>query len=228
MAGHGVADKSDVLWVAFSQLGPTQFSIGEYAMMDKVKKMRKKAQSMKLEKYLLKRAAPAFKAIDGRFYITDRHHTSRAAYELYKAGESPLSAYPLVVDETLVALDLEDFFRELKKRGLIYSYLRGSRRPISTLPHTLDELEDDAYRSLSWMVREAGGYDKVKVPYLEFLWADYLRSKLFLSGGSQQELQSVLILALGHARSLEARHLPGFKFQHGSFCGLNSLKASVY
>ena len=180
-------------------------------MMDKFKKMRKKALSGKLEKHLFKKAAPAFLAIDGRYYITDRHHTSRAALEVYKQGLSSIAAFPLIINESYRALPMTDFTNKMNKRGLLYLYLRGERQEPSSLPRTLSELEDDPYRSLSWLMREEGCFEKVDTPYLEFIWADFLRSKIELKSGSETDLLGVLQNAMELCDSQEASRLPGFR-----------------
>lgn len=41
-----------------------------------------------------------------------------------------------------------------------------------------EEMEDDPYRSLAGDLRHPGGYSKVDVPFLEFLWANHLRQKV--------------------------------------------------
>lgn len=70
-------------------------------------------------------------------------------------------------------------------------------------------MQDDPYRSLAGMLRTAGGYAKDATPFSEFLWADFLRSRIGSDVASQPNakvLSKVMLLA----RSQEARYLPGW------------------
>jgi hypothetical protein len=208
-----IPKSNPIKWVKLELLSPTQFNIGEMAMLDKKDKMLKKyykelKDKEKLEKYLLKKAAPAYLAPDGRYYIVDRHHTSRA---LYEAGV-PIQEYPVEVVKDLSYMTQDQFFNFLKSVNGLYLYESG-RGPITPalLPTHIWELEDDPYRSLSWLVREEGGYEKVEVNFLEFIWANYLRTKIQLQNGSEQELQQNLENAIEMAQHPDASHLPGYK-----------------
>ena len=194
-------------WVEISELRPTQMTIGIVAMRDKIKKIESKDQRGKLKKYLIKKSAPAIIGPDKKYYITDRHHTSRAVLE------SRVESKKFVVDikDDWSDMSFSQFYQNMIKRGYLYLYYMGEG-PLDPekLPKSIGEIEDDPYRSLSWMVREEGGYKKVNVSYLEFLWADYLRKKINMRLGDEIELKKVLPLALKAVRSKDAAHLPGY------------------
>ncbi len=204
---------AEVKWVELSQLAPTQFNIGHYAMLDKRAKMIEKFEKElkdegKLRKYLLKKVAPAYLAQNGRYYIVDRHHTSRALYE----ASLPINEFPIDVIKDLQHLTMREFFDYLDQINGLYLYENGQgpQDPFS-LPQQIWELSDDPYRSLSWMVREEGGYDKVDVNFLEFLWANYFRTRINLKDGSEKELTKNLKRAIEMAHDSSASHLPGYK-----------------
>lgn len=46
------------------------------------------------------------------------------------------------------------------------------------MPKRLSKLKDDPFRSLASDIRKQGGYAKAPIPFLEFLWADFLRRTL--------------------------------------------------
>lgn len=195
------------LWVHLDYLAPTQMNIGEIAMQDKVKKIQKKARKGELLDYLKKKKTPAYLGPDGRYYIFDRHHTSRALYE----AQVNFEKFYLDVQKDYSHLTMEEFFNLLSKENKLYLYDNGILRTPNELPLTIYSLTNDPYRSLSWMVREKGGFTKVDVPFLEFMWADFLRGKINLIRGDQSELDQYLNQALKLSRSQEARHLPGFQ-----------------
>lgn len=204
-----------VKWIDFSLIAPTQFNIGHAAMIQKRDKLLKKynkentVQSLNhLRKYLSRKAAPAYLAEDGRYYIVDHHHTSRALYE----AKLPIHEFPIEVIEDLSNLSMNDFFNHLKKLNRLYLYDNG-KGPLDPfkLPRNLWDLTDDPYRSLSGAVRDAGGYDKVTTYFSEFTWANYFRSRIMLKNGSETEINRVLTTAIKMAHDPAASGLPGHK-----------------
>ncbi|MCR9205598.1 MAG: hypothetical protein NXH75_13525, partial [Halobacteriovoraceae bacterium] len=165
------------LWVQLDHLAPTQMNIGEIAMQYKVKKIQKKAKKGELLDYLKKKKAPAYLGPDGRYYIFDRHHTSRALYE----ANVSFTMFYIDVLKDCSHLTMNEFFTLLSQENKLYLYDNGVLKTPNELPLTIFDLSNDPYRSLSWMVREEGGFKKVDVPFLEFMWADFLRAKIKLT-----------------------------------------------
>jgi len=203
-----------IKWIDFSLIAPTQFNIGHAAMIKKRNKLLKKYNKNNLKSlhrlraYLVRKAAPAYLAPDGRYYIVDHHHTSRALYE----AKLPLHQYPIEVIKDLRDLSMNDFFDYLKSNNRLYLYDNG-QGPLDplTLPQHIWNLSNDPYRSLSGEVRNAGGYDKVNIYFLEFLWADYFRRKIPLKDGDEAEINNVLPLAIKMAHDPKASQMPGYK-----------------
>jgi len=54
----------------------------------------------------------------------------------------------------------------------------GVRHYYSAIPHHLQDLVDDVYRSVAGYVRKAGGFDKTRTAFAEFVWADFFRRSL--------------------------------------------------
>jgi len=204
-----------VKWIHFSLIAPTQFNIGRVAMIKKRDKLLKKYNKNnikslhRLRTYLVRKAAPAYLAQDGRYYIIDHHHTSRALYE----ARLPLHKFPIKVIKDLSHLSMNNFFNYLQNKNRLYLYDNG-KGPLDpfTLPPYIWDLSDDPYRTLSGEVRHAGGYDKTNIYFLEFLWADYFRSKISLkNGGDEVEINKVLPMAIKMAHDSNASQMPGYK-----------------
>ncbi len=205
-------NKDKIKWVKLSKIAPTQFNIGILAMEEKrdkmIEKYNKELKSKKnLEKYLLEKAAPAYLGENGQYYIVDRHHTSRALYE----ANLPVDEFPVIIIKDLSDMDLSDLFDYLGSINGLYLYENG-QGPLDPrhLPDHIWELDDDPYRSLAWLVREAGGFDKAEVNFLEFIWANYFRKKITLVNGSEAELNQNLKRAIEMAHEPDASHLPGY------------------
>ena len=206
------SNKDKIKWIKLSKIAPTQFNIGIIAMKDKRDKMIAKYNKelkdrKKLEKYLLKKAAPAYLAENGQYYIVDRHHTSRALYE----ANLPIDEFPIIVIKDLSDMKLSDLFDYLGSINGLYLYENG-QGPLDPrhLPDHIWELEDDPYRSLAWLVREEGGFEKVNVNFLEFIWANYFRKKITIHSGDESELDKLLPAAIDMAHHQDASHLPGY------------------
>ncbi len=73
----------------------------------------------------------------------------------------------------------------------------------------LTELLDDPYRTLANRVHEAGGYAKSATPYAEFLWADFLRTRVATALARRASPLAVRT-GVKLARSAAARYLPGW------------------
>jgi hypothetical protein len=58
-------------------------------------------------------------------------------------------------------------------------------------------------------VREQDGYKQVEAPYLEFLWANFFRSRIKIEPGKEGWERAVAV-AMRICHSPEARELPGY------------------
>ena len=147
---------------------------------------------------------PVLKGPKERFFIIDHHHLARA---LQDEG----------VDEVLVsvvadlsALTKQTFWTVCEHRGWAHPYdAKGVRRGVENMPTRVAELKDDPYRSLAGELRRAGGFAKDVTPFSEFLWADFLRSRIARKH-LDVDFEAAAAKALDLARSGEASYLPGW------------------
>ncbi|GAX79356.1 hypothetical protein CEUSTIGMA_g6798.t1 [Chlamydomonas eustigma] len=130
------------------------------------------------------------------FYMVDHHHLGLA---LLNSGIE--DAYVAVIED-LTSLNLHQFWERMNQTGRVWScdekvyILRGAVMSLwscdekgmsltldefkDKIPRTITDLRDDPFRSLSALLRKAGGYMKSRVPYTEFIWANYLRQQSIL------------------------------------------------
>lgn len=98
-----------------------------------------------------------------------------------------------------------------------FSYLYSSnfiKKDFYELPESLSDLEDNPYRSLAWVLRESGCYNKVNVNYLEFIWARILKTELELKNmplksSKKEEISKIEYLACSIVKSLKYSSYPG-------------------
>jgi hypothetical protein len=191
-------------------LHPTQFTVGYLPVDKKMEKIEKYDRDGKLEKYLKKKVAPAIIGPNGKLYIIDRHHTFTALMLSNVDHNKKWARIEVIADKR--DSSWSEFYQFMTENKYFYLYRRGiGRQAPSDLPNELSKLEDDPYRSLSWVVREAGGFKKVNVSYLEFFWARFFRNEgIVLNSSSERSINKVLKRALELARSPKASHLPGY------------------
>lgn len=126
---------------------------------------------------------------NGEVFLIDGSHMANAAY---RAGKN--------------SMWVEEIHRPLD----------GKRRPSPTeVVERVIDLPDAPFRSLSWAVREVGGYDKAEEDYVEFRWADYLEGQFAQAGLSidliSRDTKQAVREALKYVHLPEAANLPGYK-----------------
>ncbi|WP_322047192.1 ParB/Srx family N-terminal domain-containing protein [Paraburkholderia sp. J67] len=118
-------------------------------------------------------------------YLTDGHHGSSTYYEVPNGG--PTVHVHVVVKDNLSAYSGSTFWAEMQSRG--YTRLKDANGAAITpeqLPSGLGlklGMQNDVYRSLVYFTRDIG-YSKPtpSTDFLEFYWADWLRTTFPLTG----------------------------------------------
>jgi hypothetical protein len=191
--------------VPVSILRPTQPSVGMKEVEMRAEKLRQLSPE-KLQKYLSKKVAPIVIGPAGIPYLLDHHHLARALI-LSRAGNSLVAE----VKENWSKLSEPGFWAKMKAQNWVY--LRDQTgKPISdprNLPTSIEAMHDDPYRSLSWLVREQGGYHETDDPYAEFQWADFFRARIQLDN-TTNALDQATAPAVTLAHSPDAHNLPGY------------------
>ncbi|HVM62053.1 MAG TPA: ParB-like protein [Verrucomicrobiae bacterium] len=191
--------------VPVSMLRPTQCSVGMEEVAMRAKHLRELSPP-KLQKYLDKKVAPIVIGPGGVPYLLDHHHLARA---LLVAGLT--NSLVAEVKENWSKLPEPEFWTKMKEQHWVY--LRDEAgRPISdpqNLPPSIQAMHDDPYRSLSWLVREQGGYRQTEGLFADFQWADFFRARIQL-GHDTNALDQATAPAVTLAHSPEARDLPGY------------------
>jgi hypothetical protein len=186
-----------------SELRPTQITVGMREVKEKRRRWRKE-HGEKAGEFLASHMIPVVLGPKNRRYVTDHHHLALA---LRDEGIEDV-ATTVILD--LSRLELDAFWVVLDNRGLMHPFdQHGTRRSYLDIPHSIDELVDDPYRSLAGELRWVGGYAKDTSPFSEFQWADFLRRNI-----DRDKVENHFKRALDEARKLakskEADYLPGW------------------
>ena len=211
--------KGDLCLCELSNLHPTQASVGMTEVWIKAEKLRDELHrrgERKFFKYLLKhdKEEPVIIGPRGVFYITDHHHLARALYDI---GES--HTYCIIIDN-LSGESVDDFWRGMEDNN--EAYLKdqdGNVITPSDLPTSIKDLSNDPFRSLAGAVRKSCGFEKSAKKsssddYLEFQWADYLRTHWSQTGIAAKDIDAnfdkATQAALHLAAQKDAMSLPGY------------------
>jgi hypothetical protein len=189
------------------ELRPTQMTLG---MREVVMKQAswKQRDPKDLEKFLGSHMVPVIVGPGQQKYLIDHHHLARALHEI-----GVESVFVMIVTD-LHKLDVETFWNMMDYHGWTHPFdAKGRRRDYAELPETIEDMQDDPYRSLAGELRTIGGFAKDSTPYSEFVWADFLRLRI-KPKVVKQDFSGALAVALDLARSEEADYLPGWCAPH--------------
>jgi hypothetical protein len=203
-----VSAHQHLIQVPLADLHPTQITVGSAEVLIKRNQwaqLKRKARESTLASHWF----PAVKGPGGRYFIVDHHHLGVALRE-----EKVESVWIMQLDD-LSPMEGENFWRLMEFRHWTHPYDEtGKRRGYDAIPSTVAKLRNDPFRSLSGFVRNAGGYAKDAAPFAEFVWADFFRPKFNVKklqvSDAGAMAPDVLQEAVAHARSSEARCLPGW------------------
>jgi len=194
-------------FIPLVKLRATQIGVGELEVEQKRERLRTlEEQPLELQKYFVSHAIPVVMGPKGKAYITDHHHLGRALVkENYKAA-------PVRIDLDLSYLSKKKFRAKMVELGFVYPYdENGVKQPLSVIfqSKSLLDMKDDPYRSLAGFVRSAGGFSKVEVPYTEFQWANFFRTRISLDL-INKDFDEAVRQATKLAHTKEAKGLPGY------------------
>jgi hypothetical protein len=185
------------------RLRPTQITVGYAEVELKARewaRLGNKRRKLALENHVF----PAVLGPGREYFIIDHHHLGIA---LLEAGVHDVS---IAVLDDMSWLERGVFWRTMEFRAWSHPYDdRGNRCSYKDMPQRLADLQDDPYRSLAGLVRNAGGFAKDQAPFVEFLWADFFRP-LIAARLIKQDLTRATRQGLKLARSAAARYLPGW------------------
>ena len=131
-------------------LYPSQFSVGGEEVNCKANRYSQ-MDLEEIEDYLADEIVPVVISQD-RFYVLDGHHLTQA---LLQSGWDDVDI-ELEIVENWNDKSFEEFELSMIERNLFHLYDAGSGPISPTLLPPFSHLDDDMYRTLAWLMREAG------------------------------------------------------------------------
>jgi len=184
-----------------------QASIGREEVRRKREAIRRiKDKRNKLEVYLRKKTVPIVIGPEGKIHLIDHHHTVIALFEegirrVYYKTRADLSS-----------LSSKEFWKKVLSRRWA-RLVDEEGKPISWQElnrlTSIEDIKNDPYRSLAGIVRNKGGFKKTDIPFMEFEWADFFRSRIKMPG-VKISWKRAITLAMKLAGSEAAKDLPGY------------------
>jgi hypothetical protein len=189
--------------VALKDLRPTQITVGMREVKAKRKQWRAHDKST-LGDYLGRHMIPGLLGPNQRYYVIDHHHLARA---LFDEGVKDILVH---VIGDLSTVHKHSFWIFLDHHGWCHPYDdAGKRRDFDNIPESIADLVDDPFRSLAGEVRRAGGFAKEATPFVEFVWADFLRRRIKRKD-VDKDFAAALALAVKLAKSRDSDYMPGW------------------
>jgi hypothetical protein len=189
--------------IAIEDLRPTQITVGLREVAEKRRAWADRSDKG-ASKFLGSHMIPTVLGPKERHYVLDHHHLALA---LHQAGQKEVLVTVLV---DLSALSKASFWTYLDNRAWCHPYdAAGHRRDFADIPARISDLADDPYRSLAGELRRAGGFAKDTTPFSEFLWADFLRTRV-KAKQIKDRFSAAIERAMALAKSAEAGYLPGW------------------
>lgn len=214
-----------------SQLRPTQNAVGMDEVNTKTKKIASKSDK-KLEDYLLLRTIPIIIGNNGQYYLIDHHHLAASLW--HAKGDMYV---PVQVTRNWNPIEGRSFWRAMAMNNWVYPFDAMGAGPANpeTLKQHIKDLDNDIYRSLSWVVRTDYGYvkDPNNAIFAEFKWGSFFRTRVIfhaqlscekkcmemtladIEKDDPDDYREKIAYALYLASSPEAAGLPGFVGRSG-------------
>ncbi len=147
----------------------------------------------------------------GKVYLVNGNHFAVAL----KRNDSSKMWAMVVADFS--NLEEEQFWTEMNRPGNKFCHLkdRGKVRPASELPKKSDEMTDDPYRSLAWLLEKTGAYVDANRRFAEFEWADFLRESIPDWPNDDKGWKEAMAQGAVLAKSKKTQHLPGWIGKEG-------------
>lgn len=186
-----------------SNLHPTQGGVGMIQVEDEVARLQTLATDQ-LVKTIRKKAIPVVIGADGVLYLVDRHHFSRALWQLGIRKVSVKVVGKLDAAASPWAQLAAQHWAWLQDE-------HGQPLDPASIPPQLAQLPDYPYRSLAGLLQDEGYFRKKdKAYFVEFAWGSWLGTQLGWPAISRASLPAQLTAAAKLACSPAAAHLPGY------------------
>lgn len=178
--------------IEIAAIHPTQITVGRRAVEEKRRRYREAVA--KGDQPPPHGRVPVVLGPKTAVFALDRHHWLCALL-----AEAVIEVGVDVIDD-LSHLEPTPFWRVLDRRGWCHPCgADGRRLDYEAIPASLADLQDDPFRSLAGALRRKGGFEKNKVLFSEFLWADFLRGRID-SSLVAEDFEGALRVALELAR----------------------------
>ncbi|KAL0481153.1 hypothetical protein AKO1_012613 [Acrasis kona] len=217
--------KGDSCHLRADKARPTQLLFGRLASNCKQEVFEEMKHKDDIDDFLEENPVPAVVGPDGEFFITDHHHLLRSYLDADLKIDKKDRVVRINVIENWKHLNASSFWTSMKQNNYAYLYNQEGVEDLDNLPTKVTKLSNDPYRSLSYIGRVNGAYEKSNVFFAEFIWAKYLKqfpefAKLSKLAEDKMDselkfVKSILKRVLEVAHYPQASKLPGYLSEPG-------------
>lgn len=197
--------------LGITQLHPTQGGVGQLQVDATARELADKSPEQ-LDKLMKKKEIPVVIAPDGRYWLVDRHHLTKALWQ-QGVKQARVKVIARLQDQA-------SFWSQMQNNH--WAWLKDERgQPLTPqqLPAHIGDLPDYPYRSLAGQLQDAGYFSKKdQVYFVEFAWASWLGQQMDWLPVDAANLADRLAQAKRLACSSKAKALPGYP---GKQCRVN-------
>ncbi|HGY5248058.1 TPA: ParB-like protein [Aeromonas salmonicida subsp. pectinolytica] len=201
--------------VNIDQLHPTQGGVGQIQVDNTQAELAGKSEKQ-LDKVMKKKEIPIVIAPDGGYWLVDRHHLTKALWQL-GVKQARVKVIARLQDKS-------SFWSQMQ--GNHWAWLKDEKgAPLTPeqLPAHIGDLPDYPYRTVAGMLQDAGYFEKRdQVYFVEFAWASWLGQQLGWLPVDGASLMERLNQAKRLACSSKASDLPGYP---GKQCRVNQSRS---
>lgn len=146
-------------------------------------KVQEVLSSVTFERFLSTRNIQVVRDPRGKFQIFDGHHLAQSLrllevddvdVELHEDFWLPENAR----SRQTFAARMEKYRTYMIEHRLVRLVdIRGRKIDLEDLPSGSEALKNNPFRSLSWILKKAGVYEDLEIPFQEFTWAEFLQKE---------------------------------------------------
>ncbi|MEY4631323.1 MAG: hypothetical protein RIQ81_1443 [Pseudomonadota bacterium] len=199
--------------VQVEHLTPGQSSIGKAEAIIRANAIESMTPDEQQE-YLREHQLEVVTGPGQKLHLVDGHHLAWALLELKKRGVMDAAAPAKVLGDYSQST-APQFEKVLIRRNWVWLF-DETDQPITVrqLPAQIAQLKDAPHRTLAWLLREEGCYDKSQTPFSDFAWASWLRQRIKLHTNHPADIARAVLEAKAIAHEKSAERLPGYLATH--------------
>lgn len=163
--------------LGLESIHPTQIEFGQPKIFETTAKLKQMSHE-KRQKYLDDRPIPFVLGPNNRRYILDRHHLTKILWNMREELQSPPLQLSFLMKADYSEMKLANFWNKMEELQFVYPKEKGIKKDFAQIPSHINELKEDYYRGIVWVMAQLKVIKKSPQPFAEFRWAQRIRQRV--------------------------------------------------